>query len=107
MFILVLLQYCGSRLLYPMPGCLKLASAAAVQCQAAPQGLSVLVRASAVDHGWSFEVQSTATGQYCLRLRPKTRRRGAWLTVGGNFGVPVFVAGAAPAPGTALGTALT
>jgi hypothetical protein len=80
MFILGLLHRCAA---IPCRGCLKRASAAAVQCRAAPQGLSMLVRASAVDHGWSFEVQSTATEQQCLGLRPKTGRRGAWLNVGG------------------------
>ena len=45
---------CCSSLLSHAGAAQKRASAAAVQCRAAPQGLSMLVRASAVDHGCSF-----------------------------------------------------
>ena len=65
MFILGLLHILrfGGCVLIPCRGCLKRASAAAVQCRAAPQGLSVLVRASAVDHGGSLPVLRAAMGR--------------------------------------------
>ena len=90
-----------------MPDCLKRASAAARCTGAARRWSLVLLRCFAMHYCMNCGAQSTATGQQCLGLRPKTGRRGAWLNVGGNFGVPIFVAGAASAPGTALRTSLT
>ena len=48
----------------------KRASAAAVQCRAAPQGLSVLLRCFAMHYCMNFEAQSTATRNNGLGLRP-------------------------------------
>ena len=84
MFIFGLLHKCGSRLLYlvvyctvlqfvlviPCRGCVKRASAAARCAGAAPRCLLVLLLAFAMDHSWSFEVQSTATRNNGLGLRP-------------------------------------
>ena len=82
--------------LIPCRGCVKRASAAARCTGAARRWSLVLLRCFAMHYCMNFGAQSTATGQQCLGLRPKTGRRGAWLNVGGIFCGPIFVAGGCP-----------